>query len=57
MSALNPSQADRLAQLVANTEQLLTEVDEAGAEEILDELYLLVTQVFEYFPQLDRDEE
>lgn len=57
MSALNPSQADRLAQLVANTEQLLTEVDEAGAEEILDELYLLITQVFEHFPQLDRDEE
>jgi hypothetical protein len=32
-------------------------VDEVGAEEILDELYMLTTKVFERFPQLDKEEE
>jgi hypothetical protein len=32
-------------------------VDEVGAEEILDELYMLITKVFERFPQLDKEEE
>lgn len=57
MASLNPQQTDRLTQHISGIQQLLTEVDEAGAEEILDELYLLITQLFEQFPQLDRDED
>ncbi len=57
MASLDRKQSDRLVQLITGVEQLLTEVDETGAEEILDELYMLVTKVFEQFPQLDREEE
>ena len=57
MSSLNRQQSDRLEQSSNEVEQLLAEVDEAGAEEILDELYMLITQVFERFPQLDKDED
>ncbi|HEY9623584.1 MAG TPA: hypothetical protein V6C78_24715 [Crinalium sp.] len=57
MAELNRQQSDRLVQLVEGVEQLLTEVDEEGAEEVLDELYLLITKLFEQFPQLDREED
>lgn len=57
MSSLNRQQSDRLVQHINGVEQLLTEVDEAGAEEILDELYMLITKLFDQFPQLDKDEE
>jgi hypothetical protein len=57
MSALNRQQSDRLIQHMTGVEQLLTEVDEAGAEEVLDELYMLITKLFEQFPQLDKDED
>jgi hypothetical protein len=57
MSSLNRQQSDRLEQYSTGVEQLLAEVDEAGAEEILDELYMLITKVFEQFPQLDKDED
>ncbi|WP_179228611.1 hypothetical protein [Leptolyngbya ohadii] len=57
MSSLNRQQADRLVQNITAVEQLLAEVDEDGAEEILDELYLLITKVFEQYPQLDREDE
>lgn len=57
MSALNRQQADRLVQHISEIEKLLAEVDEDGAEEVLDELYLLVTKVLEQFPQLDKDED
>ncbi|MBW4418314.1 MAG: hypothetical protein KME13_03690 [Myxacorys californica WJT36-NPBG1] len=57
MSSLNRQQSDRLEQYSNGVEQLLAEVDEAGAEEILDELYMLITKVFEQFPQLDKDED
>jgi hypothetical protein len=57
MSSLNRQQSDRLEQYSTGVEQLLAEVDEAGAEEILDELYMLITTVFEQFPQLDKDED
>lgn len=57
MAALNRQQSDRLVQHIKGLEQLLNEVDEAGAEEILDELYLLITQLFDQFPQLDKEEE
>ncbi|MDX2239312.1 MAG: hypothetical protein NW224_01400 [Leptolyngbyaceae cyanobacterium bins.302] len=57
MSSLTPQQFDRLNQSIQELEQLLTEVDEAGAEEILDELFLLVTQLYDQFPQLDKDED
>ena len=57
MSALNRQQSDRLVQHVTEVEQLLTEVDEEGAEEVLDELYLLITKLLETFPQLDKDED
>lgn len=57
MSSLNREQSDRLVQYSSGVEQLLTEVDEEGAEEILDELYMLITKVFNQFPQLDKDED
>lgn len=57
MSSLDRQQSDRLVQHINGVEQLLTEVDEAGAEEILDELYMLITKLFDQFPQLDKDEE
>jgi hypothetical protein len=57
MSSLNRQQSDRLLQHLTGIEQLLTEVDEAGAEEILDELYMLITKLFDQFPQLDKEEE
>ena len=43
-------------QHITEVEQLLTEVDEEGAEEVLDELYMLITKLFERFSQLDKDE-
>ncbi|GAB4323164.1 MAG: hypothetical protein OHK0047_06970 [Leptolyngbyaceae cyanobacterium] len=57
MASLDRQQSDRLVHLITGVEQLLTEVDEVGAEEILDELYMLITKVFERFPQLDKEEE
>jgi hypothetical protein len=57
MASLDRQQRDRLIQHINGIEQLLTDVDEAGAEEILDELYLLITQLYEQFPQLDQEEE
>jgi hypothetical protein len=57
MSSLNHQQTDRLEQYSNGVEQLLAEVDEAGAEELLDELYMLITKVLEQFPQLDKDED
>ncbi len=57
MASLDRQQSDRLVHLITAVEQLLTEVDEGGAEEILDELYMLITKVFELFPQLDKEEE
>ncbi|MBD2463347.1 hypothetical protein H6G89_20145 [Oscillatoria sp. FACHB-1407] len=57
MSSFDRQQADRLLQHINGIEQLLTEVDEAGAEEVLDELYMLITKLFEQFPQLDKDED
>lgn len=57
MSSLDRQQSDRLMQHITGVEQLLTEVDEEGAEEVLDELYMLITKLFEQFPQLDREED
>lgn len=57
MASLNQQQSDRLVQHITGVEQLLTEVDTEGAEEVLDELYLLITKLFEQFPQLDKDED
>lgn len=57
MASLDRQQSDRLVHLISGVEHLLTEVDEAGAEEILDELYMLITKIFEQFPQLDKEEE
>lgn len=57
MSSLDRQQSDRLMQHLTGVEQLLTEVDEEGAEEVLDELYMLITKLFEQFPQLDREED
>ena len=57
MSALTRQQSDRLIQHVTGVEQLLIEVDEAGAEEVRDELYMLITKLFEQFPQLDKAED
>ncbi len=55
--ALQEEQADRLQVLVTQIDLLSTETDESGAEEILDELYLLVTNLLDRFPNLDTDDE
>ncbi|WP_181357280.1 hypothetical protein [Stenomitos frigidus] len=57
MSSLDRQQSNRLLQHITGVEQLLTEVDEEGAEEVLDELYMLITKLFEQFPHLDKDED
>ena len=56
MPSLDRPHSDRILQRIAGVEQLLTEVDEAGAEELLDELYMLITKLFEQFPQLDKED-
>lgn len=57
MAPLDRPQSDRLLQSITSIESLLTQVDVNGAEEILDELYMLITKLFEQFPELDREEE
>lgn len=57
MATLDRQQSDQLRHHLDGVEQLLSKVDAEGAEEILDELYLLITQLYEQFPQLDREEE
>lgn len=57
MPPLDDTQSEQLAQSVAALNQLLSDVDEAGAEVVLDELYLLITVLLERFPQLDVDED
>ncbi|MBD1852412.1 hypothetical protein [Leptolyngbya sp. FACHB-711] len=57
MPSLSRQQSDRLVHNVTAIEQLLAEVDDEGAEEILDELYMLITKILEQFPQLDKDED
>ncbi|HEY9895858.1 MAG TPA: hypothetical protein V6D34_10685 [Candidatus Sericytochromatia bacterium] len=54
---LTSEQNDRLILTVAQVEQLMTEVDEQGAEAMLDELYLLITKLLERFPNLDNDDD
>lgn len=54
---LREEQADRLQVLVTQIDLLSTETDESGAEEILDELYLLITKLLDRFPNLDSDDE
>ncbi len=57
MPSLSRQQSDRLVHNITAIEQLLAEVDDEGAEEILDELYMLITKILEQFPQLDKDED
>jgi len=57
MAALDSQQVDRLMEHIEGLENLLTEVDDQGADEILDELYLLITKLLEQFPQLDQDDD
>lgn len=55
--ALDTSQSQQLLSLISAIEGLTAATDAEGAEEILDELYLLVTQIYERFPELDREED
>ena len=57
LMTLTSEQNDRLILTVAQVEQLMTEVDEQGAEAMLDELYLLITKLLERFPNLDNDDD
>ena len=57
LMTLTSEQNDRLILTVAQVEQLMTEVDEQGAEAVLDELYLLITKLLERFPNLDNDDD
>jgi hypothetical protein len=54
---LDVDQADRLLLLIKGLENLTLEADQDGAEDILDELYLLLTKIYERFPALDVEEE
>lgn len=55
--ALDTSQSEQLLSLISTIEGLTIATDAEGAEEILDELYLLVTKIYERFPELDQEEE
>ena len=57
LMTLTSEQNDRLILTVAQVEQLMTEVDEQGAEAMLDELYLVITKLLERFPNLDNDDD
>lgn len=54
---LNSQESDHLQRLITELENLVVATDEAGARDILDEVYLLVTKIYEQFPQLDTEEE
>jgi hypothetical protein len=55
--SLTSKQTDRLDSLVAELTALIGSVDQAGAEEVLESLYVLITEVYEKFPALDVEEE
>ncbi|HEY9616425.1 MAG TPA: hypothetical protein V6C64_06275 [Microcoleaceae cyanobacterium] len=53
---LNSQQSDRLQSLITELDSLVADTDQEGANDILDEVYLLVTKIYEHFPQLDTDD-
>lgn len=52
---LSDEQSDRLQSLIRELDTLAS--DEEAAEEVLDEIYLLVTTIYERFPNLEIDDE
>lgn len=52
---LTDQQSDRLQSLIRELDAL--SADEEAAEEVLDEIYLLVTKLYERFPNLEIDDE
>lgn len=55
--SLDDKQSQHLLSLVNGLEVLISATDQDGAEEVLDELYVLLTKIYERFPELDTDEE
>jgi len=55
--SLDDKQSQHLLSLINGLEILISATDQDGAEEVLDELYVLLTKIYERFPELDTDEE
>ena len=55
-SGLEDEQSQQLLSLINGLEELIAGADQDGAEEVLDELYVLLTKIYDRFPELDTDE-
>jgi hypothetical protein len=55
-SGLEDEQSQQLLSLIHGLEALIAGADQDGAEEVLDELYVLLTKIYDRFPELDTDE-
>lgn len=55
-TGLEDEQSQQLLSLINGLEELITVTDQDGAEEVLDELYVLLTKIYDRFPELDTDE-
>jgi hypothetical protein len=55
-SGLEDEQSQQLLSLINGLEALIAGADQDGAEEVLDELYVLLTKIYDRFPELDTDE-
>ena len=53
---LEDEQSQQLLSLINGLEELIAATNQDGAEEVLDELYVLLTKIYERFPELDTDE-
>lgn len=54
--SLTADQTDRLDSLIAELTKLVSTTDQEGAGEILESLYMLITEVYEKYPALDVEE-
>ncbi|MBD2036109.1 hypothetical protein H6F86_06275 [Phormidium sp. FACHB-592] len=55
-TGLEDEQSQQLLSLINGLEELIAVTDQDGAEEVLDELYVLLTKIYDRFPELDTDE-
>ncbi len=55
-TGLEDEQSQQLLSLMNGLEALIAATDQDGAEEVLDELYVLLTKIYDRFPELDTDE-
>ncbi|XHX78858.1 MAG: hypothetical protein RBJ76_02690 [Stenomitos frigidus ULC029] len=55
-SGLDDQQSQQLLSLINGLEALIADTGQEGAEAVLDELYVLLTKIYDQFPELDTDE-